>query len=98
MNALTVLRHPGLSPAAKLVWLYLNERREESGYAAYTGSVWQLARGVGVHERTVFVLLRQLEEAGLIRRERRGIHTNAIYLHAPRAYTLAREAGENNGI
>lgn len=91
MNPLSVLRHPRLTPAAKCVWFYLRERQDDA-HPTYTGSVQQIARGIGVHERTIFELLRQLEAAGLIHRERRGIYTNAIHLRALPGHTITRGA------
>jgi DNA-binding IclR family transcriptional regulator len=89
MNTLSILRHPRLTPAAKCAWFYMQEQQQDG---SYTGSYPQLARGIGVHENTVFELMRQLEMAGLVTRERRGSYTTAIHLHTLPGRSVTRES------
>jgi hypothetical protein len=89
MNTLSVLRHPRLTPAAKCAWFYMQEQQQDG---SYTGKYAQLARGIGVHERTVCELMRQLEAAGLITRVWRGQYTTEIHLQTLPGRSVTRES------
>lgn len=84
-----VLRAPGLSPGAKLVYGLLLSYAWQDG-ACFPGQE-RLAGDAGVSDRTVRAYLGELKDAGLVRVEQRGLGKTAVYTLTAQAPREARK-------